>query len=240
MVHKLANIAPVIFSFIIATFISTNLLAQDLYSALQDFNNGRFDAVRNTLSALESIHYNQPEYILLNALLEGDGEQAFTLYSSMDNLLLDNPLVEKALWRMCQYYYAKGLYQTFEENVDRFLTLFPDSELRETAYHMQERVAKSSTMMTQAIPAEEENQEPQFTLQFGAFGNETGARTRLEYLRNLGLTSSTIYQQNVGNRILYKIWVGEFVSRGEADKMRDEYRGRFRIPDIFVVTLESQ
>ena len=213
--------------------------AQDIYSALEDYKNGRFAAVRNTLLALEKTHYDQPEFIFLNALLESDGEQAFALYSSINERSPDTPLFEHTLWRMCQYFYAKGLYEKCSENISRFQVLFPDSGFSESAYRMQQRItgisAGSITVMTPA----EEDPAPQYVLQFGAFGNESGAATRLGYLRKLGLTRSIIKQQNVGSRILYKIWVGEFTTREEAEKKRNEYRRRFRIPDVFVVDLKK-
>ena len=239
MKQKITQVcSTVIFSVIILS-LASSASAQDIFSALEDYESGRFEAVRNTLLALENTHYDQPEFIFLNALLESDGEQAFALYSSINERSPDNPLFEHTLWRMCQYFYAKELYGKCSENITRFQVLFPDSDFGESAYRMQQRITGISAESILIKTSADENPTPQYVLQFGAFGNESGATTRLEYLRKLGLTSSIIQQQNVGNKILYKIWVGNFTSREEAEKKRNEYRRRFRIPDVFVVDLNK-
>lgn len=214
--------------------LSDSLYAQDIASVLRDYDQGRLDKVREALIALRPSSYNKPEYLFLTAVFEEDGERAFALYGELNANAPDNPIFERVLWRMCQYYYAKGLYKKCNDALGRFIAAFPDSDNQEAARFMRNRIA---LYLGEEIPDTLQRVEELttiYTIQLGYFGIESNAHNQLKYLRNLGIAQAYIKEQRVGSDMLYKIWAGEFKSRDEAEKMCDELKRKYKITDIFV------
>jgi len=210
------------------------LYAQDIASVLREYDQGRLNKVREALIALRPSSYNKPEYLFLTAVFEEDGERAFALYGELNANAPDNPIFERVLWRMCQYYYAKGLYKKCNDALGRFIAAFPDSDNQGAARFMRNRIA---LYLGEEIPDTLQRvEEPTtiYTIQLGYFGIESNAHNQLKYLRNLGIAQAYIKEQRVGSQKFYKIWVGEFNSKNDAEKMCDELKRKYKITDILV------
>jgi len=214
--------------------LSGSLYAQDIASVLRDYDQGRLNQVREALIALRPSSYNKPEYLFLTAVFEEDGERAFALYGELNANAQDNPIFERVLWRMCQYYYAKDLYNTCRDALGRFITTFPNSDNQEAALLMKNRIV---LYIGEEIPDTLQHaEEPEiiYTIQLGYFGIESNAHKQLVYLRNLGIAQAYIKEQRVGSQKFYKIWAGEFKSRDEAERMLDELKRKYKITDMLV------
>jgi len=214
--------------------LSDSLYAQDIASVLREYDQGRLNKVREALIALRPSSYNKPEYLFLTAVFEEDGERAFALYGELNANAPDNPIFERVLWRMCQYYYAKGLYKKCNDALGRFIAAFPDSDNQGAARFMRNRIA---LYLGEEIPDTLQRvEEPTtiYTIQLGYFGIESNAHNQLKYLRNLGIAQAYIKEQRVGSQKFYKIWVGEFNSKNDAEKMCDELKRKYKITDILV------
>ena len=215
--------------------LSEFLHAQDIAGALRDYDQGRLNEVREALIALRPSSYNKPEYLFLIAVFEEDGEAAFAQYGEIEVSARDNPVFERVLLRMCQYYYAKGLYKACSDALGRFIETFPGSDNKEIALLMRNRIALHLGVETPDTLRQVEEPTALYTIQLGVFGNESNARTRLLYLRNLGIAQSYIMEQQIGDQTFYKVWAGEFKSKDEAMKMLEELKNKYKITDILVV-----
>ena len=205
---------------------AVDLNAQNIQSAIRDYERGHLDNVRSALIELKDKDYDKPEYLFLSAVFEQNGERAFSLYRQINAFSPDNPLYERVLWKMCQFLYAKDLYEECGSSVSRFMTEFPDSDLQDEAREMYIAVNRYFNREIEVIRSREDGEvnteEPDviYTLQFGAFGTESRARTLLSYLKNLGISQVFLSEQLVGQRKLYKVQSGEFKNKDDAESVR--------------------
>jgi len=224
----------IVLSLLYVIFPST-VFSQSIEDVLKDYDRGRIERVREMLPLLEARYYDQPEFLFLKAVFEEDGETAFAIYSEINENFPDDPIFERVLWRMCQYNYAKGLYVTCSEMVDRFLERFPDSDYTRNAMELRQNITDYLGEKEPQIEQEPVPDQPVFTIQVGAFASRTNARRQLSYYRRLGIYNSEIREQTVGERTLFKIWVGEFNSKDEAREAGEELKRRYRIPAVTIV-----
>ena len=224
---------------------TVGLYAQDIESAIRDYERGRLDNVRSALIELKDKDYDKPEYLFLSAVFEQNGDRAFSLYRQLNAFSPDNPLYERALWKMCQFLYAKDRYEECGSSVSKFITEFPDSDLQDEARDMYSAVNRYFNREFEETRIQDDGgintEEPEviYTLQFGAFGTESRARSFLTYLRNLGVSQVFLSEQQVGQRKLYKVRSGEFKNKEEAEKKREELRRRYRIRENIIVTTKN-
>jgi len=220
------------------TGITGVLQAQDIRDVLRDFDRGRLERVRAALPALEARYYDAPEFLFLKAVFEEDADRAFALYQQINETAPDNPIFERALWRMCQYNYAKGLYKTCYDMVIRFRRVFPRSRFSDSAKEMQQRVEDKLENEPEAVlPPPEPH--TKYTIQIVAFSSRTNAQRGLNSLQKRGLTGALIKEQQVGGRKLYKIWVGEFSTREEAQKAGNEYQQKYNFSSFTIVEVKQ-
>lgn len=211
------------------------VLSQDIHTALQDYEKGQLNNVRAALLALQNIDYDKPEYLFLKAVFEQNAENAFEQYENLGMVIAQNPLYERVLWKMCQYYYAKELYETCAESIERFMNVFPQSEYTSAALKIKAQIYNHLNR-EENIPFNPPVQQTvvTFTLQLGVFGTESNARRQLDYFQKLGLQKAYIKEQYVGSQIVYKIWFGEYINKQAAQTVRDELMQRYKISDIFI------
>lgn len=222
-------------TFIIIQGLSTIALSQDLDQVYRDYENGRFDRVRNSLDVLEARYFEDPEFLFMKAVFEEDAEQAYVIYQQISQTAPDNPVFEKVLWRMCQYNYAKGLYRTCYETLGRFISTFPQSENLLEAQQMQQRI--SGRLNDDSVQVETDPPEPQtvYTIQIAAFGSRAGAERGLAYYKRLGLNQAYIREHRVGRQILYKVWIGEYTDREEARSDAVELQRKYRLSAFTII-----
>ncbi len=214
---------------------TTPVQSQSIENVLDDYDRGRLERVKEMLPLLEARYYDRPEFMFLKAVFEEDGESAFALYSEINEKFPDHPVFERVLWRMCQYNYAKGLYVTCIDMVDRFIEKFPVSDHRRDALELRRKIIDYLGDREPEEAPEPVPDQPVFTIQVGAFASRTNARRQLSYYRRLGIYNSEIREQTVGERTLFKIWVGEYTSKDEARIAGDELKRRYRIPAVTIV-----
>lgn len=211
------------------------LFSQDIRTALIDYDRGRLENVRNTLIILKDTDYAKPEYLFLTAVFEQDAELAFEQYEMLSTIVAQDPLFERILWKMCQYYFAKELYETCSESIERFLSAFPQSGYRESAVRIKERASNYlGRELNVPINPPVEQTVVIYTLQLGVFGIESNARRQLSNFQQLGLQKAYIKEHRVGSQVLYKIWFGEFSDKQSAQMMRDELQQKYKLGDIFI------
>lgn len=224
---------------------TVGLYAQNIESALRDYERGRLGNVRSALIELKDKEFDKPGYLFLSAVFEQNGDRAFSLYRQLNAFSPDNPLYEQVLWKMCQFLYAKDQYEECGSNVSRFIKEFPDSDLQDEAREMYIAVNRYFNRELEETRNQDDGKintkEPEviYTLQFGAFGTETRARSFLSYLRNLGVSQVFLFEQQVGQRKLYKVRSGEFKNKEDAEKKRDELRRRYRLRENIIVTTKN-
>ncbi len=221
---------------VLILFLSfSNGSAQSIEEVLRNFERGDLESVKQDLPNLEARYGERPEYLFLKAVFEEDGDRAFTLYSELNDVAQDNPIYEKALWRMCQYNYAKGLYLSCGEMLDRFMRRFQDSDYLDKAVQMRSRISDFLGEDNSVPDPVIEEAKPVFTVQVGAFRSRSNAERRLTYLRKLGLVRAYITETTVTGTTLYKIWVGEYSTRESAHESGREIRQRYRLSSYTIV-----
>lgn len=195
--------------------------------------------MREALIELRDTEFANPAFLFLTAVVEENGERAFTLYRELNSNDPNNPIFEQVLWRLCQYYYAKGLYEECTSNLERFINTFPDSAYRDNAVDLRSSIESYTKERSEKEPPEVTRPSELFTLQFGAFGTESRAHRLIAYLRDLGVKDIYLSEQKVGQRKLYKVRAGEFSSRGQAERMREEIKRRYKIRENIIIAQKT-
>ncbi|MDZ7372522.1 MAG: SPOR domain-containing protein [candidate division KSB1 bacterium] len=110
--------------------------AQDLDRILRAMDEHRREELLRILPEAEARYPGHPTVLYLRGLLTEDADQAVTYY---EQLLSKNPqsaYADDALYRICQYAFAKGLYASCELRCRQFLRDYPRSELRDRVEYL--------------------------------------------------------------------------------------------------------
>lgn len=232
----------IIFCFVLLCF-STDSWSQDLEDYLKMYERGEISAVRDALPNLELKFPDRAELLFLKAVFESDGETAYSIYSLLKDSNKSDAIYEKALWRVCEFNFARGLYVTCNDFLNKFIAEFPQSDLIDKAEDMRGRLSVqlnddfviADEVPTSRRPNTEVIEEKNFSIQIGAFASKANVQRRLSYIRKLGVSNAEVAESSVGGRILYKIWVGSYATREEARNSGDDLIRRYRLNSFTVV-----
>jgi len=90
-------------------------------------NNGQVDEVKKALPDLVAKYQNNPGVIYLQGRLASNGIEAVKLYQALVTNFPKSEWADDALYRICQYYYAMGLYRTAEAKLAQLKRDYPNS-----------------------------------------------------------------------------------------------------------------
>ena len=113
----------------IITFTFYNLLtivfSQNLELYLTLIEKGNLEEVRENLPELLSNYPNDPGVYFIEALVNIDGDNSFTQYTSIINNYPSSLYASKSSVKIGEYFFARGLYSKAGEHLKNTITTYP-------------------------------------------------------------------------------------------------------------------
>ncbi len=113
--------------------ITTAVQAQDLVDRIRQMD---VRELREKLPELEAKFPGNPVVLYIKGMLSEDGETALGYYEKLLEKHPESRLAPDAALRICQYYFAKGLYTTCRSHCAALLRKWPHSRAAETAEYL--------------------------------------------------------------------------------------------------------
>lgn len=219
-----------IFLLIISLVSTSQILAQevDIVPYLKMIEQGKVEEVKGKLLDLKTDYPKSSNLIFLEGVLTENGQDAVALYQKLVEEYPKSAYADAAIYRIYSYYFALGLYNTADKNLDKLKKDYPESPYIKMAAA---NVVKNDVEeTTQQPPVENNNLENEFhyTVQAGAFTNVDNANSLKKDIENAGMTSF-IQEKNVAGTVFNVVYIGKFETRKEADDFLPIANTRFRI-----------
>ncbi len=110
--------------------------AQDLDQIVRAMDGKKLEELLRLLPQAEAKFPGHPVVLYLKGLLSEDAELALGYYEELLGKHPESSYADDALYRICQYYFAKGLYTTCRLRCQQLLQRYPGSERRDDAEYL--------------------------------------------------------------------------------------------------------
>ncbi len=191
------------------------------------------------------------------ASMTEDGEEAAELFDEILLRFRNSDFADRAIYRLAQYHFARGNYNTAQKYFFDLKQRYPKSPLYPAARYF---AAKSwlaagqadsafveLNACVQSFPASwvaqlakedldglapEELQklqaaQPRYTVQIGAYSKRNNALKQADKLRDLNYQAEVV-ERPQEKESMHLVWVGNFASREEADRVADDLKKKIR------------
>ncbi len=198
-------------------FLTTPLHSQekDIVPYLKLIERGAKDSVLQILPELKKTSPNDPSVLFLEAVLTGNGQEAVPVYN---RIIIDFPkskYADASVYRLYSYYYSLGLYNTAAVFLNKLKKDYPNSpyiKIAEREIPSEDEPSTSST----GTASTENSKDYLFTIQAGAFSNDSNAMSLKQSFEDAGYYSF-IRTKSVGGSDFSVLYVGRFKKREEAE-----------------------
>jgi tetratricopeptide (TPR) repeat protein len=177
---------------------------------------GEADAVRQEASDMLKKNPNDPSIIYLDAVLTADAQEALDKFFKVVDYYATSKYADAALYRIYSYYFAVGLYETAQKNLDRLKQSYPNSPYIRYA---EKKVADGDaaefhTAGNQNTFVTKGNN---YSIQAGAFTSEDNASNLSKDLKKAGYKVST-HEKEIAGTVFTVVMVGDYKTAEEAEK----------------------
>ncbi len=222
-----------IFLFVISILSSSQILAQevDIVPYLKMIEQGKIEEVKGKLLDLKTDYPKSSNLIFLEGVLTENGQDAVALYQKLVEEYPKSAYADAAIYRIYSYYFALGLYNTADKNLDKLKKEYPESPyIKMAAANVVNNEVEETPQQTGETPVENADAEKQFSysVQAGAFTNVDNANSLKKDIENAGMVSF-IQDKNVAGTVFKVVYIGKFETRKEADDFLPIANTRFRI-----------
>jgi tetratricopeptide (TPR) repeat protein len=210
---------------ILLLLITVPLYSQekDIVPLLKLIEGGAKDSVMQLLPELKKSSPNDPSVLFLEGVLTENGQDAIPIYNRILNDFPKSKYADASVYRLYSYYYSLGLYNTAESFLKRLKQGYPSSPYIKLA----EREIPSGNEVSSPQELSPDNTEDyQFTIQAGAFSNDSNAVSLKQTFENAGYYSF-IKNKSVGGTEFRVVYVGRFEKREEAESFLQAINGQF-------------
>jgi len=210
---------------ILLLLITVPLYSQekDIVPLLKLIEGGAKDSVMQLLPELKKSFPNDPSVLFLEGVLTENGQDAIPIYNRILNDFPKSKYADASVYRLYSYYYSLGLYNTAESFLKRLKQGYPSSPYIKLA----EREIPSGNEVSSPQELSPDNTEDyQFTIQAGAFSNDSNAVSLKQTFENAGYYSF-IKNKSVGGTEFRVVYVGRFEKREEAESFLQAINGQF-------------
>ena len=117
-------------SLLILSFLSTpQILAQevDIVPYLKMIEQGKMEEAKSELLDLKTDYPKSSNLIFLEGVLTENGQDAVVLYQKLVDEYPKSAYADAAIYRIYSYYFALGLYNTADKNLDKLKKDYPES-----------------------------------------------------------------------------------------------------------------
>lgn len=213
-------------------FCSQESFAQevDIIPYLKKIEQGNIEEVKSELVNLKADYPKSSNLLFLEAVLTENGQEAVALYQKLIDDHPQSRYADASLFRIYSYYFALGLYNTADKQLERLKKEYPESPYIKIAdANFVKKDDEESSKPTNNF--EEQNAAENnfhFTIQAGAFTNSANALGLKKEIEKAGMVSF-IKEKNVAGTIFNVVFIGKFVSRKEAEDFLPIANTRFKI-----------
>jgi len=198
---------------------------KDIVPYLKLIEAGKKDSVQNLLPELKKSYPDDPSVLYLEAVMTENGQDAVPVFNRIINDFPASKYADASIYRLYSYYYSLGLYNTASVFLDKLEKKYSGSPYIKLA----EREIPSEDEETPSLNnklTSDTSDVFQFTIQAGAFSNDSNAASLKKSFENSGYYS-VIKKKNVAGSDFNVVFVGEFKSRNEADNFLQVINKKF-------------
>lgn len=204
----------------------------DIVPYLKMVEQGKLVETKSKLLELKSEYPKSSNLIFLEAVLTDNGQDAVILYQNLADNFPKNSYADAALFRLYSYYFALGLYNTADKNLQRLKKDYPESPYIKIAslnrtQSEETTLEETQNQTIQTISSSKETTDT-YTVQAGAFTNSVNANSLKKEVENAGMVSF-IKEKNVAGTVFNVVFVGKFKTKKEAEDFLPIANARFKI-----------
>ena len=213
--------------FISLLFFSSPVFSQekDIVPYLKLIEDGARDSVLKILPELKKSYPNDPSIFFLEGVLTENGQDAIPVFNRIISDFPKSKYADASVYRLYSYYYSLGLYNTAEAFLNKLKKEYPASPYIKMAERDIPSENESSTS-SQDLTSGDSSKNYQFTIQAGAFSNDSNALSLKTSFENAGYYSF-IRNKSVGGSEFKVVYVGRFVNRDEAESFLQVVNNQF-------------
>ena len=222
-----------IFLFAISILSSSQILAQevDIVPYLKMIEQGKVEEVKGKLLDLKTDYPKSSNLIFLEGVLTENGQDAVVLYQTLVEKYPKSAYADAAIYRIYSYYFALGLYNTADKNLNKLKKDYPESPyIKMAAANVVNNEVEETPNGNIETPVENVDAEKQFSysVQAGAFTNADNAKLLKQDIEKAGMISF-IQEKNIAGTTFNVVYIGKFETRKEAEDFLPIANTRFRI-----------
>ncbi|MDY0082141.1 MAG: SPOR domain-containing protein [Ignavibacteriaceae bacterium] len=202
----------------------------DIIPYLKKVEQGSIEEVKLELLNLKVDYPKSANLIFLEAVLTENGQDAVTLYQKIIDNYPKSRYADASLYRIYSYYFALGLYNTADKQLDRLKKEYPESPYIKMAdINIVKKDDEETNSQTGEIKQQNTSgQEFTYTIQAGAFTNSANASGLKKEIENAGMISF-IKEKNIAGTDFNVVYIGKFTSRKEAEDFLPIVNTRFKL-----------
>jgi len=221
-----------IFLFVISILSSSQILAQevDIVPYLKMIEQGKIEEVKGKLLDLKTDYPKSSNLIFLEGVLTENGQDAVVLYQTLAEKYPKSAYADAAIYRIYSYYFALGLYNTADKNLEKLKKDYPESPYIKMASANVVKNEDEAPQQNGETPVKTSDDAKQFSysVQAGAFTNVDNANSLKKDIENAGMVSF-IQDKNVAGTVFKVVYIGKFETRKEAEDFLPIANTRFKI-----------
>jgi tetratricopeptide (TPR) repeat protein len=219
--------------FVISLLTASQIVAQevDIVPYLKMIEHGNIEEAKTKLLELKTDYPNSANLIFLEGVLTENGQDAIVLYQKLAEKFPKSTYADAAIYRIYSYYFALGLYNTADKNLNKLKKEYPESPyIKMAAVNVVKTDVEETTQQTTqtAVDKKSVDKEFNYTVQAGAFTNVDNATLLKKEIENAGMISF-IQDKNVAGTVFKVVFIGKFETRKEAEDFLPIANTRFRI-----------
>lgn len=222
-----------IFLFFFSIMITSQIAAQevDIIPYLKMIEQGKLEEVKSKLLDLKNDYPKSSNLIFLEGVLTENGQDAVALYQNLLEKFPKSTYADAALYRTYSYYFALGLYNTADKNLDRLKKDYPESPyIKMASANVVQNDVEETVQSTNEnnVLHSDDDKVYLYSVQAGAFTNSANASTLKKEIESVGMVSF-IKEKNVAGTVFNVVYVGKFETRKDAEDFLPIADARFKI-----------
>jgi len=212
---------------------TADIIAQevDIVPYLKMVEQGKIEEVKANLLDLKTDYPKSSNLIFLEGVLTENGQDAVVLYQTLIDKYPKSAYADAAIYRLYSYYFALGLYNTADKNLNKLKKDYPESPyIKMAAANVVKNEVEETNEQTNTTPVENSDVEKKFvyTIQAGAFTSAANAASLKKEIENTGLVSF-IKEKSVAGTVFNVVFIGKYETKKEAEDFLPLANARFGI-----------
>lgn len=216
--HPYHHARILILSSLLILFTETRGQAQTRdYPALNAlYKAGQINELRTELQRIPESDQEDAGLLFLRGVAETNADKAIVLFQSIVSNHPDSEWADDALYKLYQYSYSIGAYNTADKHLSHLKVTYPKSP-----YLTREGTQSAATELGK------------YSVQVGAFINKNDAQFHFEEMKKHGY-SVELQSKTVGGKTFTAVWIGVFDERSGAEAYARKLKARHDIDAIVV------